>query len=142
MTEQYYLWERGALLGGTVTNGNPHPYFPGVGPGKQIPGLSNAYGVVNYTSYVLDDKSLIVFRSDCLADFQGWRTGYPGADFEHTFGYVRHLTPWAILRPEVRFDYTSGQKSYDNGTKQRPVHLLHRPDHPLLNPINATIMKW
>ena len=118
MTEQYYLWERGALLGGTVTNGPPEPYFLGVGAGKPIQGLSNAYGVVNYTSYILDDKSLIVFRSDCLADFQGWRTGYPGADFEHTLGYVRHLTPWAILRPEVRFDYTSGQKSYDNGTRR------------------------
>jgi hypothetical protein len=118
MTEQYYIWQRNALLGGTVTNGTPQPYFESTGPGAKIPGLSNSYGIVNYTSYVLNDKALVVFRSDCLADFQGERTGIPGAYFEHTLGYVRHLTSWAILRPEVRFDYTSGQKGYDNGTKR------------------------
>jgi len=118
MTEQYYIWQRQALQGGTVTLGNPHPYFPGVGPGKLLPGLSQSFGIVNYTSYILDDKSLLVFRSDCLADFNGQRTGIPGAYFEHTLGYVRHLTSWAILRPEVRLDYTSGQKGYDNGTKR------------------------
>jgi hypothetical protein len=118
MTEQYLLWERNALQGGTVTNGTPQPYYEGTGPGPLLPGLSTAYGIVNYTSYVLDDKSLLVFRSDVLADFRGWRTGYPGADFEHTLGYIRHITPWAIIRPEVRFDYTSGQKSYDNGTRR------------------------
>ena len=118
MTEQYYIWQRNALQGGTVTNGTPHPYFEGTGPGKQLHGLSDSYGIVNYTSYVIDDKSVLVFRSDCLADFQGQRTGIPGAYFEHTLGYIRHLSSWAILRPEVRFDYTSGQRGYDNGTRR------------------------
>jgi hypothetical protein len=118
MTEQYYIWQRQALQGGTVINGTPQPYYESTGPGKLLHGLSDAYGIVNYTSYVLDEKSILVFRSDCLADFQGQRTGIPGAYFEHTLGYTRHLTSWAILRPEVRFDYTSGQKGYDNGTKR------------------------
>ena len=118
MTEQYYIWQRQALQGGTVTNGTPHPFFPGVGPGKLLPGLAQSFGIVNYTSYVIDDKSLIVFRSDVLADFNGQRTGIAGAYFENTLGYVRHLTSWAIFRPEVRYDYTSGQKGYDNGTKR------------------------
>jgi Putative beta-barrel porin-2, OmpL-like. bbp2 len=118
MTEQYYIWQRDALQGGTVTNGNPHPYFPAVGPGKKLPGLSDSYGIVNYTSYRLNDKNMIVLRSDCLADFQGERTGIPGSYFENTLGLIHHLTPWAIVRPEVRFDYTSGQRGYDNGTKR------------------------
>ena len=118
MTEQYYIWQRDALQGGTVVNGSPATFFPFVGPGKRIPGLADSYGIVNYTSYKLTDKSLLVFRSDCLADFQGERTGIPGSYFEHTLGLVHHLTPWAIVRPEVRFDYTSGQKGYDNGTKR------------------------
>jgi hypothetical protein len=118
MTEQYFIWQRNALLGGTVTNGTPQPYFEGTGPGPLLHGLSTSYGIVNYTSYVLSDKALLVFRSDCLADFRGERTGIPGAYFENTLGYIRHLTSWAILRPEVRFDYTSGQKGYDNGTKR------------------------
>ena len=118
MTEGYYIFQHSALLGGTVTNGNPHPYFPGVGPGKLIPGTSDALGVVNYTSYKLNDKAIIVGRSDLLADFQGQRTGFATTYFEHTLGYVRHITPWLILRPEVRFDYSSGAKAYDNGTKR------------------------
>jgi Putative beta-barrel porin-2, OmpL-like. bbp2 len=118
MTEQYFIWQRNALQGGTVTNGPPEPYFPSVGPGTLLHGLSTSYGIVNYTSYVVSDKGMLVFRSDCLADFRGERTGIPGAYFEHTLGYVHHLTPWAILRPEVRFDYTSGQRGYDNGTKR------------------------
>ncbi len=118
MTEQYYIWQRNALQGGTVTNGTPQPYFEGTGPGKLIHGLSDSFGIVNYTSYVLDAKSLLVLRSDCLADFQGQRTGIAGTYFEHTLGYVRHLSSWAILRPEIRLDYTSGQRGYDNGTKR------------------------
>jgi Putative beta-barrel porin-2, OmpL-like. bbp2 len=118
MTEQYYIWQRNALAGGSVVNGTPQPYFESTGPGKLIHGLSDSYGMVNYTSYVLDDKSLVVFRSSCLADFQGQRTGIAGTYFEHTLGYIYHITPWAILRPEVRFEYTSGQKGYDNGTKR------------------------
>lgn len=101
-----------------MTNGNPHPYFPGVGPGKFIPGLSNALGVVNYTSYKLGEKAILVGRSDILSDFQGQRTGFATTYFEHTLGYVRHITPWMIFRPEVRFDYSSGAKAYDNGTRR------------------------
>ena len=63
--------------GGTVPTARPQPYFEGTGPGTLLPGLSTSYGIVNYTSYVIDDKSLLVFRSDCLADFQGQRTGHP-----------------------------------------------------------------
>jgi len=117
-TESYYIWQRQALAGGTVTNGNPHPYFPGVGPGKLIPGLSDAFGIVNHTSYKLNDKALIVLRGDILADFQGQRTGISTTYFEHTLGYIYHINSWAIFRPEVRLDYTSGAKAYDNATKR------------------------
>ena len=118
LTEMYYLWERNALTGGTVTNGPPQPYFEAVGPGTRIPGLADAFGIVNYTPYKLDDKSYIVLRNDCLADFQGFRTGYATTYFEHTIGYVRHITPWMLVRPEIRLDYTDGAKAFDNGTKR------------------------
>ena len=39
LTEVYYLFERSALVGGTVTNGPSTPYFAGTGPGAKIPGL-------------------------------------------------------------------------------------------------------
>jgi Putative beta-barrel porin-2, OmpL-like. bbp2 len=118
MTEAYYVWERNALLGGTVIDGPPYPFFTRVGPGRFLPGLSDSFGIVNYTAYKTSDKSYIVLRSDCLDDPRGYRTGFPGAFFEHTLGFIYHLTPWCLTRPEVRFDYTTGQKAYDNGTRR------------------------
>ena len=94
ITEMYYIWQRNALTGGTVIDGPPHPFFPGVGPGKLIPGLSDSLGFVNYTAYKLSDKDRLVLRNDILADFQGQRLGFKTTYFEHTLGY-RPL----LLRP-------------------------------------------
>jgi hypothetical protein len=77
-------------------------------------------------------KALLVFRSDCLADSRGERTGIPGAYFEFTLGYVRHLTSWGILRPEVQFDYTGGQTRLRQRGQTRKNQLLDRPDRLLL----------
>jgi hypothetical protein len=118
LTEAYYIWERNALVGGTVTDGTPQPYFEETGPGARLPGLSYSIGAVNYTAYALSDKSYIVWRNDVLDDPRGYRTGFPGAYFETTFGWVYHITPWCVTRPEVRFDWTSGQRAYDNGTRR------------------------
>ena len=66
--------------------------------------------LVNYTAYKLNDKSYIVWRIDVLDDPRGYRTGFPGAVFRTTFGWIYHITPWCVSRPEVRFDWTSGQR--------------------------------
>jgi hypothetical protein len=118
MTEAYYVWERNALEGGTVIDGPAYPYFTRVGPGTFLPGLSDSFGIVNYTAYKTSDKSYLVLRSDCLDDPRGYRTGFPGAYFEHTLGFIYQITPWCMTRPEIRFDYTSGQRAYDNGTRR------------------------
>jgi hypothetical protein len=118
MTEAYYVWERNALQGGTVIDGPAYPYFTRVGPGTFLPGLSDSFGIVNYTAYKTSDKSYLVLRSDCLDDPRGYRTGFPGAYFEHTLGFIYQITPWCMTRPEIRFDYTSGQRAYDNGTRR------------------------
>ncbi len=118
LTEAYYIWERSALVGGSVTGGPAYPYFTGVGPGAFLPGLSDSFGIVNYTAYKTSEKSFFVARSDILDDPRGFRTGYAGAYFEHTLGMTFHLTPWCMTRPEIRFDYTSGQKAFDNGTRR------------------------
>jgi hypothetical protein len=118
MTEAYYVWERNALEGGTVIDGPAYPYFTHVGPGTFLPGLSDSFGIVNYLAYKTSDKSYLVLRSDCLDDPRGFRTGFPGAYFEHTLGFNYQFTPWCMTRPEIRFDYTSGQRAYDNGTRR------------------------
>jgi hypothetical protein len=117
ITESYYIWERDAVQGGTVTNGPPQLYFPFTGPGKYLPGLSDSFGLVNYTAYKTSDKSYLVWRNDCLYDPRGFRTGFPGTYAETTLGYIYHITPWCVSRPEIRFDYGT-TKAYDNGTKR------------------------
>jgi hypothetical protein len=118
ITEMYYIWQRNALTGGTVIEGPPEPFFPSVGPGKLIPGLSDSLGFVNYTAYKLSDKDRLVLRNDILADFQGQRLGFKTTYFEHTLGWAHYFYDWLILRPEIRFDYTSGAKAIDNGTRR------------------------
>jgi hypothetical protein len=118
ITEMYYIWQRNALSAGSVVNGPPHAFFPGVGPGTRIPGLSDSYGVVNYTAYKLGDKDRLVLRSDILADFQGQRLGFKTTYFEHTLGWAHYFYDWLVIRPEIRFDYTSGAKAIDNGTSR------------------------
>jgi hypothetical protein len=118
LTEMYYIWQRNALAGGSVIEGPPHPFFPSVGPGKLIPGLSDSLGFVNYTAYKLSDQDRLVLRTDILADFQGQRLGFKTTYFEHTLGWAHFFYDWLIFRPEVRLDYTSGAKAIDNGTKR------------------------
>lgn len=118
ITETYYIWQRNARSGGTVTYGPPEPYFPFVGPGARIPGLSDSFGVVNYTAYKLGDKDRLVLRSDVLDDFVGERTGFKTTYFEHTLGLAHYFYDWLVVRPEVRLDYTSGAKAFDNGTRR------------------------
>jgi Putative beta-barrel porin-2, OmpL-like. bbp2 len=118
LTEAYYIWERDALQGGTVTNGPPQAFFPFTGPGKFLPGLSDSFGCVNYTAFKTTDKSYLVWRNDVLYDPRGFRTGFDTTVAETTLGFIYHITPWCISRPEVRFDYSMGQKPYDNGTKR------------------------
>jgi Putative beta-barrel porin-2, OmpL-like. bbp2 len=118
LTEAYYDWERDAFTGGSFTNGPPHSFFPFTGPGKYLPGLSDAFGCVNYTAYQVSDKSYLVWRNDVLNDPRGWRTGFASTVAETTLGWIYHITPWCTSRPEIRFDYSTGQKIYDNGTKR------------------------
>jgi hypothetical protein len=118
ISEMYYIWQRNARMGGTVIDGPPHPFFPSVGPGKLIPGLSDSLGWVNYTAYKLSDKDRIVLRNDILHDPQGQRLGFKTTYFEHTLGWAHYFYDWLVFRPEVRLDYSSGAKAYDNGTKR------------------------
>jgi Putative beta-barrel porin-2, OmpL-like. bbp2 len=74
--------------------------------------------MVNYTAYRLSDKDRLTLRTDILADFQGQRLGFKTTYFEHTLGLAHYSYDWLMFRPEVRFDYTTGPKAMDNGTKR------------------------
>jgi hypothetical protein len=43
-TEAYYIYQSGALVGGTVNNGPPRTFLESTGPGAPIPGNSPGSG--------------------------------------------------------------------------------------------------
>lgn len=119
MTEAYYMWQRDAYAGGTPIDGPPKSYYPGVGLGTFIPGLSKTVGAVNYFEILASPKSYFTVRNDYLNDLQGQRIGFKTAYSSHTIGFTHYFTPWLFVRPEVRYEraYADGVTPYDNGTK-------------------------
>ncbi len=118
MTEGYFIWERDALLGGTVTNGNPQPYFEAVGPGPLIPGISPVVGGVNYTNFLLTARDYLTVRNDFLEDVKGARTGFINLYTEQTIGWAHYFSNNLLVRPEIRYDRAYNTPAYDNGTRK------------------------
>jgi len=70
------------------------------------------------TTSTATTRSSVTSISTFRADFQGQRTGYKTTYFEHTLGVSHYFYDWLVFRPEIRFDYTSGAKAIDDGTKR------------------------
>ncbi len=120
MTEAYYIWQHNALVGGTVIEGPPQPFYTNVGAGSLIPGTSSAVGAVNYFQIKLSGHDYISIRNGYLSDPQGNRTGYVTSYSDHTIGFVHHFNNYIRIRPEIRYEraYADGITPYDNGTKK------------------------
>lgn len=120
MTEVYYMWQKDALVGGTVITGPAQPFYTGVGAGAPIPGLAQAVGAVNYFQIKVSNNNYLSIRNDYLGDPQGNRTGYATTYSSHTIGFVQYLNKYMRIRPEIRYEraWTDGITPYDNGTKR------------------------
>lgn len=120
MTEAYYIWQHNALVGGTVIDGPPQPFYTNVGAGAPIPGIARAIGAVNYFQIYLSKHDYISIRNGYLSDPQGNRTGYATTYSDHTIGFVHHFNDYIRIRPEIRYEraYADGITPYDNGTKK------------------------
>lgn len=124
-TEGYYIYQINALAGGTVNDGTPRPVFTAVGPGVFLHGLSQAWGVVNYTNFKITDKDYITLRPiDFLGDPRGQRTGFPTTYASWTLGWCHRFTPQLCIRPEIRYERALNRQNgvavtpYDDGTKR------------------------
>jgi hypothetical protein len=124
MTEGYYIYEINALVGGTVTSGSPRPYYRGTGPGAYLPGMSQAWGLVNYTNFKITDKDYITIRPvDFLGDPRGVRTGYRTTYGSWTIGWCHRFNNLLCIRPEIRYERALNEHGgeptpYDNGTRR------------------------
>jgi hypothetical protein len=123
-TEGYYLYEINALEGGTVVSGTPRPYFMATGPGAYLHGLSQAWGVVNYTNIKITDRDYISIRPiDFLGDPRGERTGFPTTYTTWTVGWCHRFNDLLSIRPEIRYERSLNSHNgvpvtpYDNGTR-------------------------
>ena len=114
-TQAYYMWEGGALVGGTPILGPSEPYASS-GAGAPIPGKAYAIGFVNNIEYKVNKNDYMTFRDGFLSDPQGWRTGYVNDYTDLTLGYSHLFARNFWIRPEVRYDHSYGVPAFDNGT--------------------------
>jgi hypothetical protein len=118
-TEAYYIYQSQALVGGTVNNGPPRPWFTNVGAGAPIPGNAPAIGFVNYTEWKFSKKDFLSLRPlDILVDKKGERTGFPTTYESWTVGMTHRFNELISVRPEVRYEYAYSARPFDNGTRK------------------------
>jgi hypothetical protein len=115
--EGYYMWERDGELGGTPSAGPVKPYGSGGGDGILIPGLSQSYGVLNYTAFAFTRKDYVVFRNEWYRDETGYRMGAPGNYTSHSIGFSHYFNDVFIVRPEIGYYRNWDNPAFDNVTK-------------------------
>jgi len=116
-TEAYYMWQRDAYLGGSVSWGPVRRFGGGGGPGFFQPGLSDSWGIVNNFEIKLSDKDYLTIRTDMLRDDEGQRTGYRNTYTSHGIGWSHNVNDYTTIRPEIRYERGYNLPAYDNGTK-------------------------
>jgi hypothetical protein len=116
-TEAYYMWERNAEVGGTPSLGPVQPFGGGGGDGTLIPGLSQSYGVINYTNFAFTRKDYFTIRNEWYKDETGYRLGTRGAYTTHTVGMSHYFNDVFVVRPEIGYYRNWENPAFDNGTK-------------------------
>jgi hypothetical protein len=116
-TEAYFMWQRNAELGGTPSLGPLEPYGGGGGDGVTLPGMSLAYGVLNYTMFALNKQDYITLRNEWWRDERGMRSGFPGNYTSNTIGLSHNINSVLQIRPEIGYYRNWDNQAFDLGTK-------------------------
>jgi hypothetical protein len=114
-TEAYYMWERNAEIGGTPADGPTKPFGGGGGDGVTVPGLSQTYGVLNYTMFAFTKNDYITIRNEWWRDEHGTRSGFAGTYTSHTIGLSHNFNSLLQIRPEIGYYRNWTQPAFDNG---------------------------
>jgi hypothetical protein len=120
-TEAYFMWQRDAFVGGTVSIGPPQSFGGGGGAGTFIPGYSLNYGAVNYTMFALGKNDYLTIRNELWNDPQGERTGFPSLYSSHTIGWSHNFNAVFQIRPEIGFYHSYQNRSFDLGTTRNMI---------------------
>jgi hypothetical protein len=116
-TEAYYMWQRDAELGGTPSIGPLKPFGGGGGDNPLLPGLSLAYGVLNYTMFAFTKNDYFTVRNEWWKDERGMRAGFPGVYTSHTIGLSHNFNSVFQVRPEIGYYRNWTEPAFDLGTK-------------------------
>jgi hypothetical protein len=116
-TEAYFMWQRNAELGGTPSLGPLESYGGGGGDGMTLPGMSLAYGVLNYTMFALNKQDYITLRNEWWRDERGMRSGFPGNYTSNTIGLSHNINSVLQIRPEIGYYRNWDNPAFDLGTK-------------------------
>jgi hypothetical protein len=117
-TEAYYMWQRDAELGGTPSAGPSKPFGGGGGDAPTLPGLSQTYGVLNYTMFGLTKQDYFTIRNEVYRDERGMRTGFPGTYTSHTIGLSHNFNSVFQIRPEIGYYRNWDEPAFDLGTRR------------------------
>lgn len=117
-TESYFMWQRDAVVGGTPIASSVRPYGGGGGIGANIPGVTWAYGVVNFTMFKLNDKEFVTVRNEVWRDADGERSGFPGTYTSNAIGLTYNYNSILQFRPEIGYYRNWNNKAFDNGKKK------------------------
>ena len=116
--EAYFMWQNDAMVGGTPSIGPTASYGGGGGAGATLPGISRAYGTVNYTMFELTKKAFITVRNEWWKDERGMRSGFPGNYTSHAIGMTYNLSSVFQVRPEIGYYRNWNEPAFDLGTRQ------------------------
>jgi hypothetical protein len=117
-TESYIMWQHNAEVGGTPSAGPLKWYGGGGGDGVHIPGISLAYGVLNYSMFAISKNDFITVRNEWWRDEKGMRSGFTGTYSSHTIGLTHNFSPIFQVRPEFGYYRNWTQPAFDLGTKK------------------------
>jgi hypothetical protein len=120
-TESYFMWRRGAVVGGTPSIGPVRPFGGGGGIGADIPGITRTYGAVNYTMFAFSKADFITLRNEIWRDENGERATFPGTYTSHAIGWSHNFTPILQIRPELGYYRNWNRRAFDNGLKKGMV---------------------
>jgi hypothetical protein len=117
-TEAYYMWQRNAELGGTPSAGPLKPFGGGGGDGMLLPGLSQTYGILNYTMFAFTKNDYFTIRNEWWRDERGMRSGFAGTYTSHTIGLSHNFNAVLQVRPEIGYYRNWHEQAFDLGTKK------------------------
>jgi hypothetical protein len=92
-------------------------------------GTAHWFSAINYLTYTFTQRTSGTVRLELFDDIEGQRTGFPGLYTALTGGVTFKPRPAIIFRPELRYDYNSQSRPFEN-------------NHGLFTATADVILRW